>query len=229
MIPDDRLRLVFTCCHPALALEAQVALTLRLVCGVETRDVAHAFLVSPSDDGRAHHAGQEEDRRRADPVRRAGPADLPGARGRRLDRHPPALHDGHTAPAGEDLVREDLCARALGLARMLARCSPATPRPPACSRCCSCTRRGGDADGRARPAVRLEDQDRGRWDRALIAEADALVVAALRRRAPRPAGSCSRRRSRRCTRRRQAEGTDWPQIVALYDALLRVWPSTSCA
>ena len=227
VIPDDRLRLVFTCCHPALAVEAQVALTLRLVCGVETRDVAYAFLVSPATMAARITRAKKKIVAARIPYVVPGPADLPG----RVDAVSTVIHllytTGHTAPAGEDLVREDLCARALDLARMLVALLPGDAEPAGLLALLLVheARRPTRVDVHGR-LVRLEDQDRGRWDRALIAEADALVVAALS--APGAVPGRFLLQAAIAALHAQApsvEATDWPQVVALYDALLRVWPS----
>ena len=227
VIPDDRLRLVFTCCHPALAVEAQVALTLRLVCGVETRDVAHAFLVSPATMAARITRAKKKIVAARIPYVVPGPADLPG----RVDAVSTVIHllytTGHTAPAGEDLVREDLCARALDLARMLVALLPGDAEPAGLLALLLVheARRPTRVDVHGR-LVRLEDQDRGRWDRALIAEADALIVAALS--APGAVPGRFLLQAAIAALHAQApsvEATDWPQVVALYDALLRVWPS----
>ena len=124
MIPDDRLRLVFTCCHPALAREAQVALTLRLVCGLSTAEIAQAFLVSePTMAARVTRAKKKISAARI-AYRMPGPAELPD----RLDAVLTVVHllytTGHTAPGGSDLVRSDLVERAFGLARMLCQLMP---------------------------------------------------------------------------------------------------------
>ena len=227
-IPDDRLRLVFTCCHPALAREAQVALTLRLVCGVATPDVAHAFLVSePTMAARITRAKKKIAAARIPYAvpdgRRAARAGRRGA-----DRHPPALHDrshgarrrrarARRADRPRARPRADAARAAAGRARG-GRAARAAARPRGAPR-----RRAPTPQGRHGPARRPGPRARG--TARCIAEADAPD----RRRAARPArpgASRCRRRSRRCTRRRRATTTtDWPQILALYDELLRVWPS----
>ncbi len=224
-IPDDRLRLVFTCCHPALALEAQVALTLRLVCGVATPDVAHAFLVSePTMAARITRAKKKIAAARI-PYAVPAPEDLPA----RLDAALTVIHllytTGHTARAGDRLVRDELTARALDLARMLRALLPGEREAAGLLALLLVheARRGTRTDGHGR-MVRLADQDRGAWDRALIAEADALLVAALR------AGPPGRFLLQAAIAALHAqapsyEDTDWPQILALYGELLRVWPS----
>ena len=224
-IPDDRLRLVFLCCHPALAPEAQVALTLRLVCGVETGDIARAFLVpEPTMAARVTRAKHK--------IAAAGiPFAVPAAAERpaRLDAVLTVVHllhtTGHTAPSGQELVRGDLTVRALDLARLLVAHMPDEPEARGLlglllvnhARRASRT----DADG---ALVLLEHQDRSRWDREAIAEGDRQVVAAL-------AGGVPGRfalQAAIAALHAQApayDDTDWPQIVVLYDALLRTWPS----
>ena len=224
-IPDDRLRLVFTCCHPALALEAQVALTLRLVCGVATPDVAHAFLVS--EPAMAARITRAKKKIAAARIRYAVPAaeELPA----RLDAVLTVIHllytTGHTAPAGETLVREELTARALHLARMLHALLPAEREAAGLLALLLVheARRATRTDAAGR-MLRLAEQDRGAWDRGLIAEADALLVRALR------AGPPGRFLLQAAIAALHAQApahdeTDWPQILALYDELLRVWPS----
>ena len=223
-IPDDRLRLVFTCCHPALAGEAQVALTLRLVCGVATGDIAQAFLVSePTMAARLTRAKKKIAAARIPYVVPAA-EDLPA----RLDAVLGVIHllytMGHTAPSGEDLVRADLAERAIDLARML---RDLLPEPEVLGLLAllivNHARRATrtDADGRL---LRLADQDRAAWDRAAIAEGDRLVLAAL------DAGPPGRYTLQAAIAALHAEAdtydqTDWAQILVLYDALLEAWPS----
>ena len=223
-IPDDRLRLVFTCCHPALAREAQVALTLRLVCGVATGDVAQAFLVSePTMAARLTRAKTKIAAARIPYVVPAA-EDLPD----RLDAVLVVIHllytMGHTAPSGEGLVRADLAVRAIDLARML---RDLMPEPEVLGLLAllvvNHARRATrtDADGRLQ---RLADQDRTAWDRDAIAEGDRLVLAAL------AAGPPGRYTLQAAIAALHAEAetydqTDWTQILVLYDALLEAWPS----
>lgn len=224
-IPDDRLRLVFVCCHPALAREAQVALTLRLVCGVATPDVAHAFLVSePTMAARITRAKKK--------IAAAGiPYAVPAAEElpQRLDAALTVVHllsaTGHTAPSGERLVRDELADRALDLARTLHALLPAEREAAGLLALLLChhARRATRTDAAGR-LTRLEQQDRSRWDQAEIAEADRLIVAALR------AGPAGRFTLQAAIASLHAHApshaeTDWPQILELYDALLRVWPS----
>ncbi len=135
-VPDDRLRLVFTCCHPTLAPEARVALTLRLVCGVPTPDVARAFLVSESTMAARITRAKKKISEARIPYRVPDRAELP----ERLDSVLTAVHllfsTGHTAGAGDALVREDLCDRACTSRAPWPPCSPSRPRPGACWACC---------------------------------------------------------------------------------------------
>jgi RNA polymerase sigma-70 factor, ECF subfamily len=232
LITDDRLRLVFTCCHPALAREAQVALTLRLVCGLTTAEIAQAFLVSePTMAARVTRAKKKIAAARI-PYRVPGPAELPD----RLDAVLTVVHllytTGHTAPAGPDLVRADLVERALGLARMLRELMPDEREVRGLLALLLLTdaRRAtrAAADGRL---LLLEEQDRSRWDRAAIGEGASLVTEALR-------GHLGAARSARAGRfvlqaaiaAVHAEApsygeTDWPQLLRLYDELLKAWPT----
>jgi RNA polymerase sigma-70 factor (ECF subfamily) len=224
-IPDDRLRLVFTCCHPALAREAQVALTLRLVCGVATPDIAQAFLVSePTMAARLTRAKKKIATARI-PFVVPDAAELPD----RLQAVLTVVHllatTGHTAPTGEALVREDLLARALDLARMLAALLPhdREVRGLLALLLIHHARRDARTDGDGR-LVLLEHQDRSAWDRAAIDEADRLLVASLREGPP---GRFTLQAAIAALHAQAPswEETDWPQIVTLYGALLRVWPS----
>ena len=224
-VGDDRLRLIFTCCHPALAPEAQVALTLRTLGGLTTEEIARAFLDRAGDDGAAARA--REDARSAT---RSIPYEVPEAselpeRARRGDGACVYLifNEGYAATAGDAWLRRDLCGEAIRLGRLLveldARRSP-KPRGLLALMLLHDARRDARTDD-AGDVVLLEDQDRARWDRAQIDEALALVPVALRgwRAAPVRA---RRPRSRRCTARRaRAADTDWAQIAALFDELLR--------
>jgi RNA polymerase sigma-70 factor (ECF subfamily) len=224
-IPDDRLRLICTCCHPALAREAQVALTLRLVCGLTTAEVARAFLVTePTMAARLTRAKKKIGDARI-PYRVPPAADLP----ERVDAVLDVVHllftTGHTAPVGADLVRRDLVERALDLARMLRLLLPGNADVAGLLALILLTdaRRATrvDADGRL---LLLEEQDRTQWDGAEIAEGAALVREALRRRPP------GRFALQAAIAAVHAEApswadTDWREIAALYDVLAQVWPS----
>ena len=224
-VPDDRLRLIFTCCHPALALESQVALTLRLLCGLTTAEVARAFLVTePTMAARITRAKKKIAAARI--PYRVPPADeLPA----RIDAVLTVVHllftTGHTAPAGEDLVRRDLVERSLDLARMLRGLLPADADVAGLLALILLTdaRRATRVaeDGRL---LLLEDQDRSRWDRQAISEGVALVREALQRRPP------GRYALMAAIAAVHAEApswdeTDWAEVVALYDLLVDIWPS----
>ena len=223
--PDDRLRLICTCCHPALAAEAQVALTLRLVCGLTTAEVARAFLVSePTMAARITRAKKKIAAARI-PYRVPHPDELPA----RIEGVLAVVHllftTGHTAPVGADLVRRDLVERALDLARMVRTLLPDDADVAALlalillTDARRATRVG--ADGRL---LLLSEQDRARWDRAAIEEGLALVRQALTRRPP------GRYVLEAAIAAVHAEApawaaTDWEEVVGLYDLLVQVWPS----
>lgn len=225
LIRDDRLRLIFTCCHPAIGREAQVALTLRLVCGLTTAEIAQAFLVAePTMAARVTRAKKKISAARI-PYRVPEAEELPD----RLDAVLTVVHllytTGHTSPAGERLVRTDLVERAIALARMLRSLMPDEREVRGLLALILLTdaRRGTrvDADG---GLVLLEDQDRTQWDRAEIAEGSALVVDALR------GGGAGRFAVQAAITALHAEAssyaeTDWVQVLALYDELLKRWPS----
>ncbi|HET9737713.1 MAG TPA: DUF6596 domain-containing protein [Solirubrobacteraceae bacterium] len=224
-IPDDRLRLLFVCCHPALSQEAQVALTLRLVCGVATPDIAQAFLVAEAT--MAARLTRAKKKIVAARIPFAVPA--LGELAQRVDAVLTVIHllyaTGHTAHSGRDLVRDELTERALDLARMLRVLLPADREAAGLlalllvHHARRATRTS--ADGRL---LRLEEQDRAAWDSGLIAEADRLLVTALR------AGPPGRFTLQAAIAALHAQApsyaeTDWEQILELYTALLRVWPS----
>jgi RNA polymerase sigma-70 factor (ECF subfamily) len=224
-IADDRLRLIFTCCHPALAREAQVALTLRLVCGLTTAEIARAFLVSePTMAARITRAKKKITLARI-PYRVPPAHELPD----RLDAVLTVAHllytTGHTAPAGDQLVRADLVERSLDLTRMLYTLMPDDREVRGLLALLLLTdaRRATRtaADGRL---LLLEEQDRSRWDRQAIGEGRRLVDQALRR------GRPGRFTLQAAIAAVHAEApsyadTDWPEVLGLYDLLLAVWPS----
>ncbi len=180
-IPDDRLRLIFTCCHPALAPEAQVALTLRLICGVATPDIARAFLVPDATMAARLTRAKKKIAVARIPYAVPSAAELPA----RVDAVLTVVHllyaTGHTAPSGDELVRDDLCDRALDLTRLLRQLLPDDREVTGLHALLLVheARRATRTDAHGR-LLRLEDQDRSAWDTALVAEADRLVVAALR-------------------------------------------------
>jgi RNA polymerase sigma factor (sigma-70 family) len=223
--PDDRLRLVFTCCHPALAREAQVALTLRLLCGLTTPEVARAFLVSDSTMAARLTRAKKRIRATRIPYRVPDPEDLPARVASVLDVIHLLFTAGYTAPGGSDLVRRDLVERATDLARMVRDLLPDDPEVASLLALILLTdaRRPTrtDRDGRL---LLLSEQDRALWDRDAIEEGVALVRDALTR--P-PAGRYALMAAVAALHARAPswEETDWAEIVAIYDSLVSVWPS----
>ena len=224
-IPDDRLRLICTCCHPALSVDAQVALTLRLLCGLSTVDVAHAFLVSESTMAARITRATKKIAAARIPYRVPDVAELPERIIAVLEVVHLLFTTGHTAPVGDDLVRADLVERSVQLARMLAQLLPDSPDVAGLLALLLLTdaRRETRVD-ESGALVLLADQDRRRWDRAEIDEGIRLVRQALRARPP------SRFALQAAIAAVHAdapswESTDWAEIVALYDVLGQVWPS----
>ncbi|MEU4474995.1 sigma-70 family RNA polymerase sigma factor [Micromonospora sp. NPDC023888] len=222
---DDRLRLIFTCAHPALSRPAQVALTLRLVCGLSTPEVARAFLVPTSTMAARITRAKRKIAAARIPYRVPGPDQL----GERVSAVLEVVHliftTGHTAPVGAHLVRQDLVDCAVGLARMLHLLMPTDAEISALLALLLLTAARQDTrmsvDGRL---VLLSEQDRTRWNRQLIDEGRSLLTDALRRRQP------TRYALEAAIAAVHAEAptwqdTDWNEIIGLYDALLRLWPS----
>jgi len=224
-VTDERLRLIFTCCHPALAPAAQVALTLRLLGGLQTAEIAKAFLVPEPTMAQRLVRAKAKIKANNIPYRVPGDAELP-------DRLRPVLavlylvfNEGYTASSGDELIRQDLCAEAIRLARVLVELMPDEPEAIGLlalmllieSRRAARTA----ADG---SLVLLPDQARTLWDRDLITEGHTLVRACLRRNVPGPyqiQAAINAVHSDAST----AADTDWRQVVVLYDQLLVVAPS----
>ncbi|MFD4457905.1 RNA polymerase sigma factor [Nocardia sp. NPDC058480] len=222
-IPDDRLRLISTCCHPALAPQAQVALTLRLVCGVTTAEVARAFLVSEATMAARITRAKKKIAVAAIPYRVPSVRELP----QRLDSICAVIHllftTGHTSPAGEVLVRADLVDRSLQLARMMHALVPDDPSVTGLLALILLTdaRRAARVDDEGNLCT-LEHQNRDRWDRAAIAEGIALVKHAL------PHTDRYTLQAAIAAVHDEAptwDDTDWREIIGLYRLLLRDSPS----
>ncbi len=222
---DDLVRLIFTCCHPALALEAQVALTLKTLCGLSVEEIARAFLVSPAT--MAQRLVRAKGKIRAARI----PYEVPGSDrlAERLDGVLRVVYlvfnEGYAATSGDALVRRELCREAIRLGRLLRALLPGSSEVAGLLALMLLhdSRRAARLDA-AGELVTLEEQDRSLWDRGQIAEGQTLAEAALRRGG---AGFYALQAAIAALHAQgtRAEDTDWPQIAALYALLLRLHPS----
>jgi RNA polymerase sigma-70 factor (ECF subfamily) len=225
-IPDDRLRLIFTCCHPALALEAQVALTLRTLCGLDTEEIARAFLVPAATMAQRLVRAKRKIRDARIPYATPGAEEMQARLNAVLTIIYLVFNEGYAATRGGPLLRTDLCAEAIRLGRLVRTLT--APQPPGEVTALLALMLLHDARRDARldnagDLVVLEAQDRRRWDQQQIAQALPLVEESLRG-DPGPFALQAAIAALHCQAAR-AEDTDWPQIVRLYDLLERVQPS----
>jgi RNA polymerase sigma-70 factor, ECF subfamily len=224
-VPDDRLRLIFTCCHPALQLEARVALTLRTLAGLTTAEIARAFLVPEATMAKRLVRAKHKIRAAGIPYRVPPAHQLPDRTASVLAVLYLLFNEGYAASEGADLVRRSLCAEAIRLTQVLTRLMPDDPEVLglAALMLLHDARRATRVDN-AGDLVTLEDQDRSRWDGRAVQEGVGLLEAALRRGRPGPYQIQAAIAACHATAT-EAAATDWAQIAQLYGQLIQLVPS----
>lgn len=223
-VEDDRLRLIFTCCHPALAADAQAALTLREICDLTTEEIARAFLAAPATIAQRIVRAKGKIREARIPYQVPSLTELP----ERLDSVLRVIYlvfnEGYSASIGADLTREDLTREAIRLARLLMELLPEPEVMGLLALMLLHESRRAARTSASGELVLLEKQDRSLWDKSLIAEGCTLVEQALTTQSFGP--YCLQAAIAAVHAEAPSAGaTDWPQIVGLYDVLLRAWPS----
>ena len=223
-IEDDRLRLIFTCCHPALPLEGQIALTLREVCGLTTEEIARAFLITPATLAQRIVRAKAKIREARIPYEVPAPQDLPERLGAVLQAIYLVFNEGYSAAAGAEVTRAELTGEAIRLGRLLAELQPEPEVVGLLALMLLQESRRAARTSSTGELILLENQDRSLWNRAQIAEGVALVEKALN---SRRFGSYTLQAAIAAVHAQAetAAATDWRQIVALYDQLVRIQPS----